>query len=89
MAPFAASEPTRAALCGNSPGLVLKRHFLATRPLFLPASILPMLVASAWGWRKAGGFDSLAFMVALMTVMLVHAGANVINDVVDDRTGAG
>lgn len=88
MPSIAFSEPTRRTLCGNSPQRVLRRYFLSTRPLFFPASILPILVGSAWGWRDAGTFNSLIFMVALIAVVLMHAGANVINDVVDDATGA-
>ncbi|GBE44776.1 1,4-dihydroxy-2-naphthoate octaprenyltransferase [bacterium BMS3Bbin10] len=87
MTPITAGEPTRDTLCGNSLQRVLKRYFWSTRPMFFPASILPMLVGSAWGWREAGAFDPLIFVVALIAVVLVHAGINVVNDVADDRTG--
>jgi 1,4-dihydroxy-2-naphthoate octaprenyltransferase len=88
MAPIPAGEPTRKSLFGNSPQRVLKRYFRSTRPMFFPASIFPVLIGSAWGLREAGTFDPLIFMVALITVVLVHAGINVVNDVADDRNGA-
>lgn len=88
MSLITAGEPTRDALCGNSPQRVLKRYVLSTRPLFFPASILPVLVGSAWGWREAKTLDPLILTVALLAVVLVHAGINVINDVADDRIGS-
>ncbi len=63
------------------------RYVGSTRPMFLSASVLPVLVGSAWGWRAAGGFDWLVFLIALAAVALIHAGANVANDVADDRSG--
>lgn len=80
-------EPTVAALGGNSSARVFKRYFLATRPKFLTASILPVLYGTAIGFGASGAFDGLAFVLALAATVLVHAGANVINDVCDENTG--
>lgn len=66
---------------------VLKRLFHATRPKFYPASIMPVLVGSAWGYLHAGQFDGLAFLLALLATVCVHAGANVLNDVGDETGG--
>lgn len=80
-------EPTPDTLCGNTLARFLKRYLGATRPMFLPASVLPVLVGSIWGWQAIGSFDPLVFALALIVVALVHAGANVANDVADDRSG--
>jgi len=57
------------------------------RPKFFPASVLPVLAGSAWGFMAAGHFDLPAFILALLATMCVHAGANVLNDVGDDSGG--
>ena len=87
MAPFFADEPAPETLCGDSLKRVLKRYIGSTRPMFLTASVLPILVGSAWGWREIGVFDFRIFAVALIAVVLLHAGVNVANDVADDRIG--
>jgi 1,4-dihydroxy-2-naphthoate octaprenyltransferase len=62
--------------------------WLATRPAFLPASILPVLVGTAWGYRIGGSFDAPSACLALLATACVHAGSNVLNDVGDDIGGA-
>jgi 1,4-dihydroxy-2-naphthoate octaprenyltransferase len=57
------------------------------RPKFFPASVLPVLAGSAWGFMAAGQFDLSAFILALLATVCVHAGANVLNDVGDDAGG--
>ena len=57
------------------------------RPKFFPASVLPVLAGSAWGFMAAGQFDLSAFILALLATVCVHAGANVLNDVGDDSGG--
>jgi 1,4-dihydroxy-2-naphthoate polyprenyltransferase len=80
-------EPTAAAFGGGSrPSL--KKLILAARPAFFPASVAPVIVGSAWGYRVAGHFDWLLFVLALLATLCVHLGSNVINDVGDDLTGA-
>ena len=80
-------EPTIAALGGNSPAQVFKRYFLATRPKFLTASVLPVLFGTAVGFSASGAFDGLAFILALAGIVFVHAGTNVVNDVCDENAG--
>lgn len=87
MMPNSAEEPGCDRLRGAGAGPVIRRYIGATRPAFFPASVLPLGVGSAWGWRSAGAFDPLIFALALIVVVLVHAGANVLNDVADDRIG--
>ena len=43
--------------------------------------------AAAWGHAVSGTFDLGVAALALLATMLVHAGANVINDVADDESG--
>jgi 1,4-dihydroxy-2-naphthoate polyprenyltransferase len=80
-------EPSAALLRGNSLALRARRLWLATRPAFLTASVLPVLVGTAWGYRVAGEFDALSFTLALLATALVHAASNVLNDVGDDIGG--
>jgi 1,4-dihydroxy-2-naphthoate octaprenyltransferase len=64
-----------------------KKYLLATRPMFLTASILPVLLGSAIGYQAAGQLDAMAALLALLAIAFVHAGVNVINDVCDDLNG--
>ncbi|MDD5064053.1 MAG: 1,4-dihydroxy-2-naphthoate octaprenyltransferase [Phycisphaerae bacterium] len=57
--------------------------FLATRPKFLTASIAPVLVGSALGFAISGSFSLHLFILALLAIMALHAGANVANDYFD------
>jgi 1,4-dihydroxy-2-naphthoate polyprenyltransferase len=82
-----ASEPLAVELLGSSPGKILRRYWGAMRPAFFPASVLPVVVGTAWGHAVSGSFDLGVAALALLATMLVHAGANVINDVADDESG--
>lgn len=81
------ADPTREQFAGDSLGNTAKRLFHATRPKFYPASILPVLAGSAWGFGVSGSFDLAVFGLALLATVCVHAGANVLNDVGDDTGG--
>ena len=82
-----AAGPSPEQFAGDSPAQVAKRLFSATRPKFFPASVLPVIAGSAWGFATSGGFDFAVFLLALFATVCVHAGANVINDVGDDAGG--
>lgn len=64
-----------------------RRFFHATRPKFFPASVLPVVAGSAWGFYVAREFDAVIFLLALFATVCVHAGANVLNDVGDELGG--
>jgi len=81
-------EPAIATLGGSALGQVLRRHWLAMRPAFLTASIMPVVVGTAWGRSAAGELDATPAVLALAATALVHAGANVINDVGDELGGS-
>jgi len=57
--------------------------FLALRPKFLVASISPVLVGSALGYATAGTFSLGLFILAMLAIMALHAGANTANDYFD------
>lgn len=79
--------PRPEEFAGVSASQALKRLFHATRPKFFPASVLPVLAGSAWGFLAAGQFEVTVFLLALLATVCVHAGANVLNDVGDDALG--
>lgn len=75
-------EPTAAILVNP-----LKRYFLATRPAFLLASLVPCLVGVASAY--ADGVE-ISWNLAALTVLgalLFHAAANVLNDYYDALNG--
>ena len=80
-------NPAPEDFAGSAPAQVFKRLFNATRPKFYPASVLPVLAGSAWGFAVTGGFEWGVFIVALLATVLVHAGSNVLNDVGDEIIG--
>ncbi|MBD3648124.1 MAG: hypothetical protein HUJ31_11890, partial [Pseudomonadales bacterium] len=65
-------EPTVKALAGNAPSLALKRYFLATRPMFMTASVVPVILGSSWGANVRGRLDWVAFVLAMLAVIIVH-----------------
>lgn len=76
------------ALAGPGMALAARRAFLATRPPFLIASVMPVLIGTAWASAAFHRFSGLLFALALAATVLAHAAANVYNDVGDDLIGA-
>jgi 1,4-dihydroxy-2-naphthoate polyprenyltransferase len=76
------------ALAGPGWAAGARRAFLATRPPFLIASAMPVIIGTAWANSAFHRFDGLLFALALVTTVLAHAAANVYNDVGDDVIGA-
>jgi len=85
VAPITGPSPEQFA--GDMPAQVSRRLFNAMRPKFFPASVLPVLAGSAWGYMVAGHFDLPVFLLAMLATVCMHAGANVLNDVGDDSGG--
>jgi 1,4-dihydroxy-2-naphthoate octaprenyltransferase len=56
---------------------------LASRPQYLGASAAPVLVGSMLGYAVGGGFSWALFLLAVLAIMALHAGANVVNDYFD------
>jgi len=63
----------------NELGILL----LASRPQYLGASVAPVLVGAALGYAVAGSFEVGLFVLAVLAIMALHAGANVVNDYFD------
>ncbi len=81
------AEPRQEILNVAGPLAAIKRMLLATRPAFLSASVLPVLVGTASGVNISGELDRTVFFLALLATALAHAGVNVLNDVYDDANG--
>lgn len=56
---------------------------LASRPKFLVASAAPVLVGSSLAYATAGVFSPILFILTLLAIMTLHAGANMANDYFD------
>jgi 1,4-dihydroxy-2-naphthoate octaprenyltransferase len=80
--------PSPEAFAGSGFGNRFRRAFFATRPKFFTASVLPVVVGTALGAKAAGELAWLPALLAIIATVLVHAAANVLNDVGDDMTGA-
>ena len=72
-------------------GPTAKDYLLATRPVFLVASLLPVIFGTVAGLQVASqekpGLNFLVLLLALVAVTLVNLGINVLNDVYDDING--
>lgn len=56
---------------------------LASRPQYLGASAAPVLVGSALGYAVGGSFSVGLFLLATLSIMALHGGANIVNDYYD------
>ncbi len=65
-----------------------RSYALAARPVFLTASLLAVITGTSHGWHSAGRPDTAAVLLALLIIALLHAAANVLNDVYDELNGA-
>ena len=72
------------SLSENSKLVIL---FQACRPKFLVASAAPILVGSFLAYATTGSFDLGLFILALLAIMALHAGANITNDYFDHISG--
>lgn len=60
----------------------------ALRLPFLTGSVLPVCLGAAMAYASQESFKSLLFGATLLAVILLHSGANLINDYFDHKTGA-
>jgi 1,4-dihydroxy-2-naphthoate octaprenyltransferase len=81
------ADPSPQTFAGDSFAQTGKRLFNATRPKFFPASVLPVLAGTAWGFAASGEFSVLVFALALFATVCVHAASNALNDVGDESGG--
>ncbi|MHC4585667.1 MAG: 1,4-dihydroxy-2-naphthoate octaprenyltransferase [Planctomycetota bacterium] len=71
----------------NSKKSKFKSLFQASRPNFLAASVAPVLVGSTLAYAITGSFNFGLFFLAMLAIMLLHAGANMANDYFDHLSG--
>ena len=72
------------SLSENSKLVIL---FQACRPKFLVASAAPILVGSFLAYATTGSFNPGLFILALVAIMALQAGANLANDYFDHISG--
>lgn len=71
----------------NTPHAV-KKWLVAARPFALPASTMPVVFGTAAAVTAGGAaFRPGLFLAALIGMMLLHTGANMLSDVTDFRKG--
>ncbi len=81
------ANPLPEDFSGDSIGSGAKRMLHASRPKFFTASIMPVIIGTAWGVHIGGSFDVPVFLLALFATVCVQAASNVLNDVGDDDSG--
>ena len=78
--PHAEPDPARLA----NP---FKRYFLATRPPFLLASLVPVLIGLATAHVSGVVLGGLTALLTMVGAVVIHAGVNVLNDYYDALNG--
>jgi len=58
------------------------------RAKFFTASVMPVLIGGAAAYAMSGTFRPGIFLLTLLGMVLLHAGANVLNDYFDHTSGA-
>jgi 1,4-dihydroxy-2-naphthoate octaprenyltransferase len=66
----------------------LKIWIRALRAPFFQAVLVPLFLGTAVAWYETGRFHWGYFLMALLGVVSIHAGTNMINDYFDHHTGA-
>ncbi len=81
-------EPSTDVYHGRTLSNRLWSWIAATRPAFLSASVLPVLVAGALAHSEIPIARSAPLLALyIMAIVLIHAGANVLNDGCDNLNG--
>ncbi len=63
------------------------KYFLATRPPFILASVVPVLVGLAYAHQQGYGIDAWTALLTLLAAIFLHAAVNVFNDYYDALNG--
>jgi len=82
------NEPNRNQFHRLTFGNSCATYFAATRPAFLTGSLLPVVTALTLVWSERGELDLSLAMLTLISIALIHSGANVLNDYFDARNGS-
>lgn len=80
-------EPTTAIFHRQTATNTVLAYFAATRPMFFAASLLPVTTAFAWVWQQYGIANLPMMLAIVISVLCIHAAANVLNDYFDARNG--
>jgi len=62
-------------------------YFAATRPPFILATVVPIILGLAWTAWTGHAIDPLSAAITLLAGVLLHAAVNVLNDYYDDLNG--
>ena len=81
------SEPSVEVFHGQTTANKIATYFAATRPPFLTASVLPVLAGLGLAWGMYGSVNVFLALLTLINIVLIHSGANVLNDYFDSRNG--
>jgi len=65
----------------------VKSWILATRPWSFPASAMPVIVTIVWLWSAGYDVQWWLGLLAVVTIVFVHAAGNVWSDIADYRKG--
>nr|CAA6830560.1 MAG: 1,4-dihydroxy-2-naphthoate polyprenyltransferase (EC [uncultured Thiotrichaceae bacterium] len=65
----------------------LLRYWLATRPPFMAASLVPVLLGAAAVAHQGKPVSIILLLLTLLAIILVHGGVNVLNDYYDELNG--
>lgn len=65
----------------------LLRYWLATRPAFFSASVIPAVVGALAANEQGHTLQWGLLLLTVFGIMLVHAGVNVLNDYFDEQNG--
>lgn len=81
------SEPSLEVFHGRTVANRAMTLLAATRPAFLSASVLPVLVSGALVHHLQGNVSVPLLGLAALNIALIHSGANVLNDYFDGLSG--
>ena len=65
----------------------LKKYISALRPWSFSASLTPVLLGTAMGWKETGQLNVLAAIFACISVIAVHGAGNLVNTYYDYLRG--
>lgn len=65
----------------------VKKWLISTRPFALPASTMPVVFGTALAVWQGAAFEPWLFLMALVAMVCLHTGSNLLNDIGDFRKG--
>ena len=87
MSEIKAAEPSVEVFHGQTLGNRIATYVAATLPPFLSASAMPIITGLGLVWGETGQLNIYFAILTLLNIILIHAGANVLNDYFDSRNG--